>query len=34
VGGTQISLDQEPIVLGIEDSGLVVLARKGLDGVE
>src|SRR4051812_11772707 len=34
VRGDQLTADEEAVVLGVEDSGLVVLAREGLDGVE
>jgi hypothetical protein len=31
VGGDEVALDQEPLVLGVEDGGLVVVAGEGLD---
>src|SRR5215204_4657510 len=34
VGGGEIALDQEPLVLRVEDRRLVVVARESLDGLQ
>jgi hypothetical protein len=33
VGGGEVALDQEPLVLRVEDRRLVVVARESLDGL-